>query len=206
MPVPPTTNTLRAVLNITSNGQICNNILHYQIPLGVTAADMTDLGTGLGATWTSAIRALVPTTCVLTSIDVIDLGENPQASVNVIKSTGGTGTNVSPAMPNNVTCVATLRTAKRGRSFRGRIYHVGLTEADVTGDSLVPGTAASLESGYSQFRNVTLASSGKVAGLVVASFVADGNPRAFGVVTPVTTVQVNLFVDSQRRRLTGRGR
>jgi len=40
---------------------------------------------------------------------------------------------------------------------------------------------------------------------VVVSHFANGNPRVAGVATPINAYQVNSALDSQRRRLLGRG-
>jgi hypothetical protein len=108
----------------------------------------------------------------------------------------------SPALPNNVALCVTLLTALAGRSYRGRSYMPGLAEGFVTLSEISSATAAVYADNY-----VTLVDDLSTEGyeLVVTSFQAGGVPRVTAVSTPVVAIGVNTTVDSQRRRLPGRG-
>jgi len=112
------------------------------------------------------------------------------------------GLTASPALPNNVALCITLLTDLAGRSFRGRSYMPGLAESHVILSEISTGSATSYAEAY-----IALVDNLNTAGfdLVVTSFQAGLAPRVTAVSTPVVSVGVNTTVDSQRRRLPGRG-
>lgn len=98
-----------------------------------------------------------------------------------------------------------LATGRAGRSYRGRIY-VGnlyggfISDAGHVTTAFSNGVVAALNT-----LRTTLAGSGHT--LVVVSYRADKAWRAVAEVTAITgAVAVDLNLDSQRRRLPGRGR
>jgi hypothetical protein len=118
--------------------------------------------------------------------------------------TGTCGLGASPGLPGSVAFVITKVTALRGRSFRGRIYHIGLSEADVTGNTVGVASADSILQGWVQYR--TAVETASASNMSVVSCEANGVPRLIGVATPVTALVLrDNSVDSQRRRLPGRG-
>lgn len=106
-------------------------------------------------------------------------------------------------LPNNVAGVISLRTANRGRSGRGRMY--------------IPGIPDTMQASPTTLTNVF------VAGMVDAAIKLDDyfNPLGFqpgviskrhnkqdrvtGLFQPFTSAVVDNRIDSQRRRLEGRG-
>lgn len=104
---------------------------------------------------------------------------------------------VQDGLPGNVAFCVSLRTALSGRSTRGRKYFAGLGEGDVVGNEYDGGRVATLLTGVSD---------------LIDNLVTNGTPLAvFSRTIPaLTQVQaataVDNVVDSQRRRLTGRGR
>lgn len=113
-------------------------------------------------------------------------------------------------MPGNVTMSVSFRTALRGRSFRGRNYVAGLTEDQVAGNIFISTLSASWKAAYEAIA-AAIASTGWTWVVVsrfsgVDAVTKEPIPRAAGVTTPVLSViVVDDFVDSQRRRLAGRG-
>lgn len=101
--------------------------------------------------------------------------------------------------PGNVAFCVSLRTAQRGRSFRGRTYFCGLTSGETNGNIFNADRAALLVGALEFIRENMIAVGGQ---LVVVSRFSGGAPRATGIATPVTAIfNVDLRVDSQRRRL-----
>lgn len=113
------------------------------------------------------------------------------------------GTGGSVQLPNNVTLCIKWTTENRGRSFRGRTYHVGLTESQVTDNEVVAVAMGQFTTAYGALLT-DLATAGWP--LVIASRYANNQPRITGVATLVTGFSIDPFIDSQRRRLPGRGR
>lgn len=109
------------------------------------------------------------------------------------------------AMPNNVTICVSFRTGLTGRTSRGRNYWIGLAEGQVT-SNLVNGSAiADILDAYTGMVGEEAVSAGWT--WVVVSRYLNGSPRVSGSALTVTNVIcTDNIVDSQRRRLPGRGR
>ena len=107
--------------------------------------------------------------------------------------------------PSNVTFAIKLATGLAGRSYRGRIFIPGVCGACVAGNQVTPGAQAQYLSSLGQLIT-QMAAHDSTWQLCVASRYNNGSWRDVGVCTPATGwVAVNSAVDSQRRRLPGRG-
>jgi hypothetical protein len=132
-----------------------------------------------------------------TQIDVQNLGGVATGTATLVISPPQAGSVIQDGMPGNVAFCVSLRTALAGRRFRGRKYFSGLGEGDVTGNTLDTTAAGNILSG---------------CGTLLADLATNGTPLSVFSPTgltlvPVTSISsVDFFVDSQRRRLTGRGR
>jgi hypothetical protein len=103
-----------------------------------------------------------------------------------------------------VTFCLSLRTEASGRSFRGRKYVAGVPQTKVAGNQIVSAWAGDILTAMNDLIAV-LSALNQV--LTVVSRVADGIDRITAVTTAVANVTyTDLNIDSQRRRLTGRGR
>lgn len=99
--------------------------------------------------------------------------------------------------PGNVTLCVSLRTALAGRRFRGRKFFSGIPE-NATASNLIDSSLAGFV--VTGINNLIGALAGNGFPLSIVSYIGP-------TVTPVETALVtDLFVDSQRRRLSGRGR
>lgn len=204
MPFVPFANTVQANLRLTWSGEEVENVLHFQTPGAVTPADMAAVAEGLEDWWVTNMPAFVSSTVVYREVYVVDLTSQTGGTFTAAGGSGTPGTAGAQSLPNNNTVAISLRTANRGRSFRGRIYHIGLTEAQVDNNTLVSSIQTALPAVYALLLNE--ASFGGCQ-LAVASRFSGGQPRGTGVSTPVLTVLLaDPTVDSQRRRLPGRGR
>jgi len=106
-------------------------------------------------------------------------------------------------MPGGTTFCLSLRTGFVGRARRGRIYTIGMNEGQQSGGVVTSGYR---NAWITNIQQLMLAVGTTNWELVVVSFMLNGLPRDEPLVTPVTTVlAVDDFVDSQRRRLQGRG-
>lgn len=116
----------------------------------------------------------------------------------------GSGTNTDEPLPNNVAVCVSASTGKAGRGFHGRFYVAGVPGTSVDGNSVLVSYRTDLEVAFG-----SLITGEPFSGFlnVVYSQVLDGAPRLAGVATPVLQWSLrDLTVDSQRRRLPGRGR
>lgn len=199
----PVDNVCQAELFYTWDGQLCETVLHFEPDVSLTPTMMTELGAFLVSWWDTQMQTEVPTTLTLNQIKFTDLTIDIGPVVNYSAGLPLTGTDVSPSLPNSCALVITKRTILRGRSYRGRIYHPGLTEADVTGNTVSGTFVAALISRYSML--LTPVTSLANWNMVVISRRNGGVDRTEGVATPVVSLDSDGRVDSQRRRLPGRG-
>lgn len=112
---------------------------------------------------------------------------------------GGTGDVDSELMPVSVAMVLTLRTDKRGRAHRGRLYLSGWTEADMVDGAFIAGRLASVENAFTELQT-DVAAIGWTWG--VHSSRLDGVARNPQVITPITSFDVrSQLPGSQRGRV-----
>lgn len=200
IPVP---NVAQAELTYVWDGQTVQNVLHYSKASPWSVTHLQELGQSLQEEWSASIRSLQPTTLSLVEIRCLDLSA---ANAEYFNYTGGlplAGTNASPSMPNNCALVLTKRTAMRGRSFRGRIYHPGLIDAYVTASRVNNDAVNGLVTAYTNLLGLQLLLDEAL--MVVVSRYNGGAPRAEGIASLVSHLTSDGVVDSQRRRLPGRG-
>lgn len=200
-PYIPVADTALVRLIFTQFGSVLMNVVHFEKSGGWTQEGLDDLLDQVDISWNARWKAQMPTTVTLTKIQAVDLttqnGAFAEKSINVA------GTLVGAALPNSVTTSFKFATAQRGRSFRGRLYWIGLTEPNVVGDAI---DATFLGTLLGQVKNFF----GDVAAAttsqhVIVSYCANLVWRAIGVTTPVTAYSNDGVVDAQRRRLAGRG-
>lgn len=199
----PVINTARCELRYTQNGQQVANIFHVEKEGPLTVLDLQDIGTALVEWWGEHLD-LVSTAVTLREIDIRDL--TTASGIGILWNDGLPliGGVASPPLPNNVTLAIKWGTGLSGRSFRGRTYHVGLCESQVTQSELESAVIAPLLASYNALPTMI---TGSGYTLVVVSRYANNAPRPAGVTTPIlNAAYADTVIDSQRRRLPGRGR
>lgn len=200
VPVP---NTVQVEAVYEWNGQTVENVFYVESTAawdenGITAIlelVRDTIAQDLIPTLSSAIQLVRLVGTLLTAIDSISV------TLNVSPPIGGEV--VAESLPNNVSYTITFLTAQRGRSFRGRNYVPGLTIDHVVSNTITPATRTALLAFYETLQ-AAIVSSGYT--MVVVSRVSGGVERATGVTTPIIGFTTfDTTVDSQRRRLPGRG-
>lgn len=166
-----------------------------------SVSDLGDLAQA-GADWHgSDLRDLLSTVTNLKQTRATDL--TVQGGPEVIHTVGNNGTIATASAPLNAALVVSARTDLRGRSYRGRAYVSGFPASFLN-------NAVDMTSTYSDaFATAFGALADAIQALgfawVIASKQHNGavvNPAA---TNPVTTLIVDPHLDSQRRRLYGRG-
>lgn len=201
----PFVNVCQTELVYLWDGQVCATVLHYAKASPWTLDHMDELGDGIVAKWGAFMPGRMAPTIAWTGIKMTDLSSQVGPVLNYQGTLPKVGVNGNPSMPNSIALCVTKRTALRGRSYRGRIYHPGLVENDVTGNTVDSTIAGLIANAYENLISINLPVSIDEAIMVVASRKQNGDWLAEGIATPVTHMDVNLTVDSQRRRLPGRG-
>lgn len=203
MPFVPTPGGGEVHMIFTYGGQVCENVYHVKGLIALTVPQLQQIGEAFRDWWIGSFIGSVPQTLRLERVEVFGL--DTETSPGVVISGGtlpATGTNTGAQLPNNVTVAIKWITALRGRSFRGRTYHLGLLEGQVEESNLAGGTAAFLSGSYD---NIITDPNLQPFVLSVLSKFHNNAPRTQGIMTPITSVSVDPVVDSQRRRLPGRG-
>jgi hypothetical protein len=115
------------------------------------------------------------------------------------------GTAGSGSFPSNVTLAIKLATTLAGRSYRGRIYLPSICGGCGSGQTVTSGAAAAYQTTMTALQPALTAVNANWH-ICVASRYNNGAWRTVGVCTIATGwVVVNNNLDSQRRRLAGRG-
>lgn len=190
---------LRGVLH----GQRVENVLHFRAIGSISQASLQGLVNAIGALVASeAYLAYWPVEFQWTEIYARDLSVSigVQASDSSVAGEVGTG---GVGMPGNVTIAITLRSGLTGRSARGRVYWMGLTEGSVVGNAVSGPVVAGYVDVLEDIRAEALTAGFE---LVVLSRQQNGVLLANAIGYDVVTIgATDLNVDSQRKRLAGRG-
>jgi len=203
MPFVPAANTAAIDVVFSLDGQIVENTLYYQATTTPGATELASLVEVVTAYIKDEIlpflhAAISLVRVVGTLIDVID-GLQYTSTTGLPAAGAGTG----PLLPNNVSFCISFRTGLSGRSGRGRNYIAGINGDTVAGNTFDNTWANNLVTAYAGLQSV--AGDDGWQQVVVSRFTA-GAPRTTALVSVVTsTLSTDHTVDSQRRRLPGRG-
>lgn len=207
----PAPNTVQLEAVYSTYGGFAENVFHVQGNGPIT--DIAGLAQQLITTyqnWETAFgRQLRSSAYGLRKVSVRDIGqqngpvwENSQLIV---------GTRTPDPVPDNATIAVKWITGRGGRSYRGRSYHIGLTVDMVSGDQLSSAVQTPMLTAYNALltaiSGVAWNSYGPTQGsMVVVSASHNKVARATAEITPITqAVFADFNLDSQRRRLRGRG-
>jgi len=201
VPVP---NTAKVAVMAHLNGQQYVNTTYREKALGWTSTDLFNLATEMMEWATTRFLTLVHTSFALDLVQCVDISVDGGAQATVAAPAASFGLKGGLCMPNNVAYTVSFRTGRTGRSYRGRNYVGGISDSSVEGVNLVkPAFRAECVDVFNDLIGGTIVTQG--AWVVVSRF-HDKVPLTTGVTTVVNTVlTVDNVLDSQRRRLPGRG-
>jgi hypothetical protein len=192
------------------DGQKVENTLYVQNESAWDATSLEELATEVAAWWNSSYSNLCSTSVQLTEVVCTDLTAETGGQVSVAGG-GALGVVTGGKLPGNCSLAVSFRTALRGRSYRGRNYIVGIPETYMFDTSKVADDyVAAVLDAYEGF--LTAIGTAGWTWVVLSRYEGvdpDTHrpiPREAGVMTPVlNVVVVDKTIDSQRRRLPGRG-
>lgn len=194
---------LQVELKMLQGNTNMSNIFHVDNGGGVvwTRTNMDSIA-GVFQTWFQNSASAQMSSSV-TLIDKVLTDLTSLAGLRVVygEETPPAGQLTSPALPPNVTFATRLNIALRGRGTSGRIFWPGLTEEQITFDTLSKTTADLI---VSAMDNLIAAIPAAVPGaaLVVLSRYSAGVKRPNGVGIPVVSASYSdLTLDSQKDRL-----
>lgn len=201
IPVPE---VVEAQLFYQDAGQTCMNTLYFNAGGTPALGDMQTLANSIQAWYNAAMADFISDQCALVKVVITDLGS--QFGQQVVDISTITGQVTTEQAPNNVAPCISFRSQFRGRSFRGRNYIVGVPNASIDVNTLDPTWMTNIASAYGQMLpGGGFAFPGLYEWVVVSRY-TNGGPRTTGIFTAVQSVGfTDNVVDSQRRRLPGRG-
>lgn len=212
-PFVPAPNCLRVEVIFKTPGGVAENVYHVQgtgavQDLGATALRVIDAFHN-GETQNGGIIQWRNPSVSLQKIIARDIGtQNGPAWEKDYNVPGGAA---GGPLPDSCTIAVKWTTGLSGRSYRGRTYHVGLNAGDVLNDVLNTTVQSRLLSAYQNMLSLVNQSGWTAPGSTDAAMVvlskAHANAwRTQALTTPITGVTfADAFIDSQRRRLPGRG-
>jgi hypothetical protein len=228
MPSPPlvVTNSFQIRLLQTMSGNAAVNVLHGRRP-AATAIDQTfanTLGTAIKAAYSANMAPLCGVSTGLAKVGVRDLG-SPSQTEYLDSGATALGSAVDDPLPTSLAVCVTLRTAKSGKSFRGRVYIGGFTELQNTSAAVTAATASTAATGFVSAIDAALVAQGcklvvlsrpayayvdnrtwtLPAGATEVEVIGRGNARS-GEINDLQIVQARTDGwESQRRRANTRG-
>ncbi len=204
-PLPPVPGVWKVVARYVLEGQQLRNIHHFRLKSGELPADPQAHLAGSYEAWRNAnLRQHQAMNLTMTGVDCYDLTTADGAWHSRSQSANGAGGSSWPATANFSTLAISWYTAKRGRNFRGRTFHVGLTVDNVVGNIMKAAHVGPLLAAYEALK--TLGTEGNPQfELGIVSYYDNNVCRTAGLFTPVTGCKTDGYLDVQRRRKPGVG-
>lgn len=199
----PFDNMARAEMIYTLDGQRMENVLNFWKDGGYDSDKLFDLAESLASWFDTTYKLWVPQAVSLVMVTATDISVEDGMGIDYTSTLPIQGSISYACAPNNVTVAIKYSTMYRGRSFRGRSYVCGVPMNHITGNTISQAYADALVDAFDDLK-LLVGDTGTHA-LQVCSRYLNGVPRVIGVHTAVNNVSVDRTVDSQRRRLPGRG-
>lgn len=207
MPRPfiPVPNTVSVEMIYGCYAQVMENCYHVKSNVPFDAGTIATLR-GVFNTWDSgSVANLRPNNVYLNRIRTKALDTSSSYLEDYFLPAPRAGGAAGAAAPLGSTIAIKLGTGLAGRSYRGRIYVPGLPLNIISGNQVGSGYHTNWANGIQALITQITAANANWK-LAVVSYMADGVWRTTGVATVVTyAVATDANIDSQRRRLTGRG-
>lgn len=196
-------NCAKAVMRYRLFNQTVENVYHFLGTAAWSIAQLESLANALDATWVTYFANILPPQLTLVDITctALDVNTGPQW----IKAVDAVGTDGNPAFADPAATFAIkFATDKIGRSYRGRMYWPALIGLNVS-NGTIQGSYADAMTGAIRDA-MALVQTDVGCQHVVLSYQHNCAWRATGVATPIVAyTYADLNIDSQRRRLVGRG-
>jgi len=199
----PAVNVAEAVVFGTLASQQIAMVLNFLYPTAITTTQLEDLAEGIVVEWGNNLATQISTQLQMLSGKVTDLTTASSPVREFFPASPVPGTVGSASVASNAALVISHHTAQRGRSFRGRTYIAGVPLNGTVDAGHI--TATYQTNILAAWQNYIADVESLGGNFVIVSRENGGVPRTTAVATPVTAESVNVDLDSQRRRLPGRG-
>lgn len=203
MAFQPVQDGVVAVVNQTVHGEVANTVLYFKGPILPNVTQLTQLATQIRGIYVALWLPQCAQSYSLVNVETRDVSTDGgifASSPAAPPALGDLGLN---GAPGNVSFAVKHLTERSGRSYRGRSYVCGFPASFIVGNELATSTIAAAVNLFNQIRidaqNLGFTFS-------VCSRFENKQPRQVAILTPVTlSTGSDTTVDSQRRRLPGRG-
>jgi len=210
MPFVPVENTALVEVRMSLAEQKVENTLWVLNDEPWDGGSLEELCSEIVTWWGTSYASITTDQVLLREVVATDQTSLTSATASV-SGDSAPGEHIGGTLPGNCSLAVSFRTAMRGRSFRGRNFVVGIPLEEMSSTNQVQTEYQSaVKDAYDAFATaITTASWTWVVASRFSGVDPDTGkpiPREAGVATLVTnTVVVDGVVDSQRRRLPGRG-
>lgn len=200
----PAPNILLVEVRATKELQKIENRFHVNCFHEPTLTDISAINaimvTQIGSLWAPNL----PSDVTVNSVFYRSLHTANSIQLEVPFVPGIAGTQIGTPAPNQNTICISLRTGSAGRSARGRLYWLGLSEAQYSVNTM---DAVALPAIVGAVESLRAAIAAGARALTIVSYRAGNEPRPGGPVYFVVTnvLAVDSVLDSQRRRMPGHG-
>lgn len=221
LPFVPVPNCAELVLQYRSNLQDVRTVLNFA---HTTSEDWdeTELARLIDdayTAWTDNLKGIFPSPITIVGLTARNLNSETGPAIEMPIIPAVPGTSPGTPVPDNVAFALRKVTGRTGRSYRGRIFHFGMPTVALSDPGhLLDAAVTDIQAAYNNFF-VDMASMEAGRQHVVVSrysgmenVIVDGRytrrpiPRASGIFTDVVSISSkDNVLDSQRRRLPGRG-
>jgi len=191
-------------LYFSTPGGVAMNVLNFRTDGGWNSVSLEVLIDEIATAWEAQFSPLQSDQVECYRIVATDISTEAGAQVDKAPENDLTGGRSSAVMPNNVTVVTKFGSGLSGRSNRGRTYHIGLVDDQCAGDRLQAGMADTIRDAWIDFAGL-VHDSPAAADLVIVSYCFNKAWRTNASVHAVTAFTTEDVLDSQRKRLLGRG-
>lgn len=199
----PTPNAASVEWRYLIDEQQVENRVNFILDAPPSTGDLENLANACAAWRDAELRPLQASAVQLREVYVTDQSAVDAPTFSLALSPPLAGGVAADPLPNNCSLCISFRTANRGRSARGRLYHIGLAENQQVASSVLGSVANALLAAYQALPSYVAPVGWQMA---VISKTLNKVARTEGFKYPITTIGiVDLVIDSQRRRLPSRG-
>lgn len=198
IPVP---DTAQLTLEYRDNsGKLFTNGLAFKKAGGWSLTDLNLLVSTAIDAWAEGMNDIITGNITLINVKAVDLSSEAGEYAEQAPTSDNVGTESGGSTPLNVCMTVTLRTALRGRSYRGRIYHTGLAASQKFDErSWTASIATFVGNAYLTFANAIMTATDSEN--VVISRQHGNVVLAEGVTTAVTEYVGRTRMATQRKRV-----
>lgn len=180
------------------------NTFHVSKATPWLISEMSALRSVISAWYSASYKGILPTSVSLTQIQIRKLDPSDPLALDFNVTPAEAGTRGGGAEAANVSVTMSERTNFAGRAYRGRMYVPGVIQTDIaSNDTILSGLSAGLAAAISTLISQLIAANFNLAVWHRPLLIAKPLDNTF---TNVVAYVIENILDSQRRRLPGRGR